>query len=101
MTGGVLPRGRVVAWHDDKPRHERLERLLLLALRCGRQRSHRAPVEGVLQHDDLATGAWRARQLDGALVGLGAGVREEHLAAEAQLRQSLRKTELRLRVEEV
>ena len=65
-------------------RRQRLERLLLLRLAGGRERRERAPVERAVRGDDVepvtATVALAVppRQLDRALVGLGAGVAEEH-----------------------
>jgi hypothetical protein len=89
VTDRILERGGIVPRHHHEARHERLERLLLLALRRGRQRAERASVEGVLEHDDLALRPVAAGELDRALVGLGAGVAEEHLAADRKRRQPL------------
>ena len=81
----LVDRGRerlgVVARHGDEAGHERRERLLLVGLGRGRQRAHRAPVEGALEHDDLAAAPALAGQLDRGLVGLGAGVAQEHARA--------------------
>ncbi len=59
---------------------QRLERLAVGGLRGQRERAHGAAVEPALGHDDVgATGA--PGELEGPLVGLGAGVGEEDLAA--------------------
>ncbi len=71
---GRSQRLRVVARHAHEAGHERRERLLLRLLRRRRQRSHRAPVEGPLEHDDLASAAVLARELDRRLVRLRARV---------------------------
>ena len=67
---------------------QRLERLVLGRLAGGVQRGERAAVERAVgaDHDVAAAPAPLAGQLDGALVGLGAGVAEEHLAAAAEQR---------------
>src|SRR5262249_34834954 len=71
-------------------RAEALERLLLPARRQGRER---AAVEGTLERDDavaLGAAARRlilARDLDGALHRLGAGIAEEHRVREARRAQ--------------
>ena len=72
----------VVARRPDEPRDQRLEARLYLAVAGGAQGGQGAAVEGSLQyHDgglvDLALVAVQARQLDGRLVGLGAGVAKE------------------------
>ena len=67
-----------------EPLGQRLERLVLGRLAGGVERGERAAVEAAVGAD---TTTWRPRppelagELDGALVGLGAGVGEEHLAA--------------------
>ena len=74
------------------PARQRLEGLLLGRLGRGGKRRQGAAVEALGQRDDEARGQLgvfagglraatgvQARQLDGALVGLGAGVREEGL----------------------
>ena len=73
---GVVPR------HVPEPVGHRLERLVLGRLARRRQRRQRATVEAAVgAHDRVpAATAVLAGQLDGALVGLGAGVGEEHLA---------------------
>src|SRR5438045_2283737 len=58
-------------------------------------------MESVLEHDDVAAPAMPARELDRALVGLGAGVADEDLAAEGDLREALRQAQLRRRVEQI
>ena len=54
-------------------------------------------MEAVAQHHDVAAAAAPARELDRALVGLGARVGEEHLAAQRALRQPLRPAASRAR----
>ena len=81
--------------------HQRRERRLLGLLRRRRQRAVGAPVEGAVDDHDVAAGARLARELDRRLVGLRAGVAEEHLAAEARLRQALGEPHRGLGVEEV
>ena len=66
-------------------RHERRERRLLGLLRRRRQRAVRAAVERAVGDDDVAARARLAHELDRRLVGLGAGVAEEHDAAERAL----------------
>ena len=61
---------------------QRLERVLRPALHCGRDGLHRAAVEALVEADDVvatvaAALGVQARELDGALVGLGAGVAKE------------------------
>lgn len=65
---------------------QRLERLVLRRLAGRVQRRERAPVERTVRTDDHVTAvpAEAPRQLERALVGLGTGVGEEHLATAAQ-----------------
>jgi hypothetical protein len=58
-------------------------------------------VEAALEHDDPSPAVVLARELDRALDRLGAGVREEGLAAQRELRQPLGQAHRRLGVEEV
>jgi hypothetical protein len=58
-------------------------------------------VEAALQRDDRAPRLGLARELQGRLVGLGAGVGEVHLAAQRGFRQALGELHPRLAVEEV
>src|SRR5262245_50711327 len=69
----------------------RLEQTVPARLPGRRHGGERASVEGVLHRDDLEGAAALARaplagELDGALVGLGAAVAEEHLAEPARSR---------------
>ena len=52
-------------------------------------------------HHELAAGAALARELERALDRLGAGVAQEHPAAEREVGQPLRQPHARLRVEEI
>jgi hypothetical protein len=80
--GGALAHGgcdRLRLGRDgDEARHERRERGLLALLRRGRQRAVGAPVEAAVEDHDLPARARLADDLEGRLVGLGAGVREVH-----------------------
>ena len=80
---GSLEGVEVDPGHVAEPLGQRLERLVLGGLAGGVQRGERAAVEGAEgAHDDVAAPPTElAGQLDGALVGLGAGVGEEDLAA--------------------
>ncbi len=75
----------------DEAGHQRPEPLVVLRLRGGRGRAQRAAVEAALEGDDLVAllGRVQPGELDGRLVGLGARVAEERLAAETPLRQRL------------
>ena len=75
----------VTARDDLEAGHERRERRLLRLLRRGRERAHRATVEGALEHDEVAAGTALARELERALDRLGAGVREEDPSAERRV----------------
>ena len=83
---GRLERVEVVPGHVPEALGQRLERLVLGGLAGGVQRGERAAVERAVGADDdvAAPAAPLAGQLDGALVGLGARVAEEDLAAPAQ-----------------
>ena len=81
---------------------QRLERLAVGGLAGERQRAHGAAVEGALGGDQPgAPGA--PGQLEGGLVGLGAGVGEEHPAvpAPSSAEQPLGELDLRAAGEEV
>ena len=92
---GRLDRGKVVQRHLHEAGHLGFIEMLPLRLaRCG-HRGKRAAVEAVIHGDDLigAVAMFRAplaRQLDGALVGLGAAVGKEHLMQPAMPRQQIR-----------
>ena len=58
--------------HRAKARHERREGRLLGLLGGGRERPHRAAVEGALQHHEVAAGLVTAGELERALHRLGA-----------------------------
>ncbi len=84
--------------------HEGLEALLVLGLARGGHGGEGAAMERVLHGDDFVAGrrgAPLAGQLEEALVGLGAGVAEEDLAAEGEPGDLLREPGLELVVEEV
>ena len=78
-------RRKVACIDADEPRSKRLVKLVkMLLTRCGK-RGERSSVEAVVECDDgiavvavLGSGIF-ARDFYGALVGFGAGVREEHL----------------------
>ena len=97
---GGIQRRRVLG-HDDEPRHERRERLLLGLLRGRRQRAVGAAVEGPLDDDDVPAATRLADELDRGLHCLGAGVAEVDLAAERALGQPRGQPHRRLGVEEV
>ena len=104
--GGALAHGGaqgvdVVARHHPEAGHERRERRLLRLLRRGRQRAHRAPVEAALHHHELAARAALAGELERALDRLGAGVAQEHAAAEREVGEPLGEAHAGLGVEEV
>ena len=82
---GRLERVEVVPGDVPEALGQRLERLVLGGLAGGVERGEGAAVERAEgAHDDVAAPAAElAGQLEGALVGLGAGVGEEHLAARA------------------
>jgi hypothetical protein len=90
--GHALDRGEVVVGNAHEAAHQRLEARLRLARAGGRERGERAAVPGLLHHDDrgvldAALVAVEARELDRALVRLGAGVGEEdvvHLRERAE-----------------
>ena len=83
---GRLQGVEVVPGHVAEALGQRLERLVLGRLAGGVQRGQGAAVERAVgaDHDVAAVAAPLAGQLDGALVGLGARVGEEHLAAAAE-----------------
>ena len=80
---GGLELVEVVPGHVAEALGQRLEHLVLGGLPGGVEGGERASVEAAVGgHDHVAAAtAEPAGQLDGALVGLGAGVAEEHLAA--------------------
>ncbi len=84
----------------DETGHQRSEPLVVLRLRGGRGGAERPAVEAALEGNDLVTllGRVQPGELDGRLVGLGAGVAEERLAAETSLRQGLGPLALQFRV---
>ena len=90
----------------DEAGYQRLEGLAVGG-RPGRgDGSHRAAEEAVVHHDDfvravLADAAPLARQLERALVRLGARVREEDAVHRRVVDQHLRELDLRLAVEDV
>ena len=91
---GRLDRGKVVQRHLHEAGHLGFVEMLPLRLARRRHRGKRAAVEAVIHGDDLigAVAMFRApfaRQLDGALVGLGAAVGEEHLMQPAMPRQQI------------
>ena len=99
---GALADGRVAAppaslATTDEAGHERRERRLLGLLRRRRQRAVGAAVEAVAARRRSRRRAGAARELDRRLVRLGAGVAEEHLAAERALRQAWRRAASRAR----
>ena len=69
----------VAVGHERDVARQRLERLAVGLLGGQRERAHRAAVEGALGGDHVGA-AGASGQLEGRLVGLGAGVGEEHLA---------------------
>ena len=92
---GRLDRGKIVQRHLHEAGHLRFVELLPLRLARRRHGGERAAVEAVIHGDDLvgAIAIFRApfaRQLDRALVGLGAAVGEEHLVQPAVPRQQIR-----------
>ena len=81
--------------------HQRPEALVILRLGGGGGRAEGAAVESALERDDLVAmlgRAVQADQLDRRLVGLGAGVAEERLPAEAPFRKRLGPKPLQLGV---
>ena len=93
----------VAVRHEGDVARQRLERLAVGRLGGQRQRAHGAAVEAALGgHDVGAAGA--PGQLERRLVGLGAGVGEEHLARPPRVEQReqlLGQPDLRLGGEEV
>ena len=84
-----------------KARDERREGCLLGLLRGRGERAVRAPVKRAVDDHDVPLRACLAHELDRRLVGLGAGVAEEHAPPEARLRQPLREAHRGLGVVEV
>ena len=73
---GPGERGLVAVRHEGDVAGQRLERRAVRLLRRQRERPHRAAVEGALGGDQVRT-AGAPGELEGRLVGLGAGVGEE------------------------
>ena len=82
---------------------QRLEALVELGLAGGGDRGQGAAVEGAQQRDHLvaARAAVDAGQLDGRLVGLGAGIAQEHPVGEAVGHEQLGQLDLRPGVKQV
>ena len=103
---GLVGHGRgerlgVAVGHAGDVAGQRLERLAGRGLVGERQRAHRPAVEGALGGDQVGP-AGAPGELEGGLVGLGAGVGEEHPAVGAeQAEQPLGELDLRLGGEEV
>ena len=84
---------QIVIGNIDEARHHRLEAGVVLGLGGGGQRGEGPAVEAAFHRDDLVPALLVAvgpGQLDGGLVGLGAAVAEEALAAERPLRRGPR-----------
>ena len=81
-------------------RHDRAEAFVILRLGGRGDAAKRAAMEASLEGDDLVAGAIAAKphEFDRRLVGLGAGVAEEGLAAKRPLRKQLGPAALRLDV---
>ena len=93
----------VAVRHEGDVAGQRLERLAVGRLGGERERAHGAAVEAALGGDDVGA-AGAPGELERGLVGLGAGVGEEHLAGPAgaeQREQLLGELDLRLAGEEV
>ena len=73
---GLRERGLVAVRHEGDVAGQRLERRAVRLLRRQRERAHGAAVEGALGGDQVGT-AGAPGELEGRLVGLGAGVGEE------------------------
>ena len=102
VVDGRGRRGKVVVGNVDEPGHHRLEAGVVLGLGRGGQGGEGAAVKAPFHRHDLVSplrlAAVGAGQLDGGLVGLGAAVAEEALAAERPLRELLRQAPLGLHV---
>ena len=88
----------------DEAGHQRPEALVVFRLSGGGDRAHRAAVEAALERDDLVAafgGVVQPGELDRRLVGLGAGIAEERLAAETPFRKGLGPKPLQLGVPRV
>jgi len=99
-----LDRVEVVELGVGEAGHEGFEALLVLRLAGGGHGGERPAVERVLHGDDLVPavhGAPLAGELEEALVGFGAGVAEEDLAAEGESGNLLGQPGLELVVEQV
>src|SRR5262245_43089876 len=103
----ALHRAQVVVGHVLEAGHQGLKAVLVLLLAGRRQGREGAPVERVaggheldaVRRDPLA--CILAGDLERRLVGLGAGVREEHAVGERMLDEQLGQVDLRRRVIEV
>jgi hypothetical protein len=87
-----------------KAGHEGFEALVILGLAGGGHGGEGAPVEGIAHGDNFVAAVGRAPlagELEEGLVGLGAGVAEEDLAAEGEVRELAGEPGLDLVVEEV
>ena len=86
---------QVVVGDVGEAGHHRLEARVILGLGRRRERGVGPAVEAALHRDDLEPARGvpvGPGELDGRLVGLGAAVAEEALAAERPLRERLRRT---------
>ena len=94
---------RVTELGMHKALRQRLETLVKLGLAGGGDRGQGAAVEGAEERDHFVAtrAAVNAGQLDGRLVGLGAGVAHEHPVGEAVGHEHLGQLDLRPGVEQV
>ena len=83
VVDGGLERGHVVVRHEGDVAGQRLEGVAVGRLRGEREGAHRPAVEGALGGDEPGA-AGATGQLEGGLVGLGAGVAEEDPASSVQ-----------------
>ena len=86
-------RGHVVGGNEARARHQRFKILPVLGLAGDGERAEAAPVEGIVERDDLVFGrvqgaAVRVDHLERALHGLGAGVGEEAALQAAHFREA-------------
>ena len=90
---GGAKRVQIAIGHVNEARRVRIEALEMLFLAASRDGRQRAPVKGAGGADDLVPALVAAlvmvfaRHLDGALIGLGARVAEEHGVGKGVLRQ--------------
>ena len=98
---------QVVELGEPHARHQRLERLLVLLPRRGRQRPEQPPVEGVAERQNLILvlvpmlAGVPAGELERALIRAGPAQTEMHLVRKAGLAQLLRQLRVRLSVVQV